>query len=383
MSAKKRDFYEVLGVSKSASGDEIKKAYRSLALKYHPDKNPGNKSAEEKFKEATEAFEVLSDDTKRKAYDQFGHAGVGQGGPGGPGGFGGGGFDFGGDGFSSVFGDIFGDIFGQAAGGRARSGGNRASRGSDLRYNLTVSFEEAAFGCEKTISVPKESACKTCKGSGARPGSTAETCGTCRGAGEIRFQQGFFTLSKTCHDCGGSGQTIKNKCPDCRGSGRKSETVKLSVKVPAGIEAGQRLKLRGEGEAGSNSGPAGDLYVVVEVAEHPLFKRDGMDIFLEVPISFTQAALGGEIEVPTLEGTVQLKIPSGTQNGKRFKLKSKGVTDLGGRDRGDQYVTVDVEVPSKLSAEQKDLLEKFAKLSGDSGAYPRANSFIQKMRDWF
>jgi molecular chaperone DnaJ len=246
-----------------------------------------------------------------------------------------------------------------------------------------VSFQEAAFGCEKTISVPKESACKTCQGSGARPGSSPETCTACRGAGEIRFQQGFFTLSKTCHECQGSGQMIKNKCPDCRGSGRKSETAKLSVKVPAGIESGQRLKLRGEGEAGLNGGPSGDLYVVIDVADHPLFSRDGTEVHIEVPISFTQAALGGEIDVPTLEGTVRLKIPAGTQNGKRFKLKGKGITDLSGRSRGDQYVTVEVEVPSKLTAEQRELLEKFAKLSGDSNAYPKSSSFIQKMRDWF
>jgi molecular chaperone DnaJ len=381
MSTKKRDYYEVLGVSKSASADEIKKAYRGLALQYHPDKNPGNKAAEDKFKEATEAYEVLSDDQKRKAYDQFGHAGLGQGGPGGPGGFGAGGFDFGGEGFSSVFGDIFGDIFGQAGGGRGRSG-TRASRGSDLRYNLTVSFQEAAFGCEKTVQIPKESACKTCQGSGARPGSTPETCTTCRGAGEIRFQQGFFTLSKTCHECQGSGQMIKNKCPDCRGSGRKSDTVKLQVKVPAGIEAGQRLKLRGEGEAGLHGGPTGDLYVVIDVSEHPLFTREGTEVHIEVPISFVQAALGAEIEVPTLEGTVKLKIPGGTQNGKRFKLKGKGITDLGGRGRGDQFVSVVVEVPTKLSQEQKDLLEKFSKLNAD-GAYPKANNFLQKMRDWF
>jgi molecular chaperone DnaJ len=375
MSQKKRDYYEVLGVSRTASPDELKKAYRKLALQFHPDKNPGDKAAEEKFKELSEAYEVLSDDTKRKTYDQFGHAGLGQG-AGGPGGF-----DFGGQGFGNindVFGDIFGDIFGGSGRGRGRT---RAARGSDLRYNLEIQFQEAAFGCEKTVTIPKENNCKTCSGSGARPGSQPETCGTCRGAGEIRFQQGFFTLSKTCPDCGGAGQTIKNKCPDCRGSGRRSESVKLQVKVPPGIDSGQRLKLRGEGEAGLHGGPSGDLYVVVEIVDHEFFKRDGYDIHCEVPISFTQAALGAEIEVPTLEGTVQLKIPSGTQNAKRFRLKGKGIAHLNARDRGDQYVTVFVEVPSKLNAEQKSLLEKFAAMSGES--YPQSQGFLSKMKDWF
>lgn len=382
--AGKRDYYELLGAPRTATPDELKKAYRKLALQYHPDKNPGNKAAEEKFKEISEAYEVLSDESKRRAYDQFGHAGVG-----GPGG-GPGGFDFGsafggqgGQGFSNlndIFGDIFSEVFG--AGGRGGAGrGSRAARGSDLRYNMSVTFEEAAFGCEKQISIPRESGCKTCGGSGAKAGTQAETCGTCRGAGEIRFQQGFFTLSKTCPDCAGQGTIIKQKCPDCRGQGRKTENVRLVVKVPAGIDSGQRLKLRGEGEPGVGGGPSGDLYVVIEVAEHALFQRDGYDVFCEVPVSITQAALGAEIDAPTLGGTVKLKIPAGTQPSKKFRLKGKGIAHLNGGDRGDHFVTVNVEIPQKLNPEQRQLLERFAAISGES--YPESQSFMKKMKDWF
>ncbi|HVJ65505.1 MAG TPA: molecular chaperone DnaJ [Bdellovibrionota bacterium] len=378
--ASKRDYYEVLGVAKTASAEELKKAYRKLAVQFHPDKNPGNPEAEAKFKEASEAYEVLSNAQKRQAYDQFGHAGA-------QAGFGGAGFGgFGGARGANPFGDlndIFGDIFSEVFGGGAGGGrgGSRATRGSDLRYNLGISFEEAAFGCEKTISVPRESTCKKCNGSGAKPGSSVTTCGSCRGTGEIRFQQGFFTLSKTCPDCGGQGSIIKDKCPDCRGSGRISETTKLSVKIPAGIDTGQRLKLRGEGEAGTNGGPAGDLYVVVEVAAHSIFERDGFDILCDVPISFPQAALGAEVDVPTLEGTVKLKIPAGTQSHKRFRLKNKGISHVGGRGRGDLFVTAMVEVPTKMSSEQRALLEKFAEISGES--FPESQSFIRRMKDLF
>ncbi|MBS1984434.1 MAG: molecular chaperone DnaJ [Bdellovibrionales bacterium] len=374
----KRDYYEILGVSRDASAEEIKKAYRKLALQYHPDRNPGDKAAEEKFKELSGAYEALSDPQKRQAYDQFGHAGA-------QGGFGGGGFDFGGQqGFSNIndlFGDIFSEVFGAGRGPGGGGGRSRAQRGSDLRYNLEVDFEEAAFGVEKTITLPRDATCKTCSGSGAKPGTSAETCSTCRGAGEIRFQQGFFTLSKTCPDCGGSGRTIKHKCHDCRGAGRISENVKLAVKIPAGIDNGQKLKLRGEGEAGANGGPAGDLYVVVEVKEHPFFTREGYDVLCDVPVSFVQATLGGDIDVPTLEGSVKLKIPAGTQNAKRFRLKAKGISHLNGRERGDLYVTVNVEVPTKLSNEQKQLLEKFAALSGEN--FPKSQGFMQRMKDWF
>lgn len=375
----KRDYYEVLGVSRTATVDEMKKAYRKLAVQYHPDKNPGNPEAEAKFKEASEAWEVLSNPQKRQAYDQFGHASS-------QAGFGGGGFGGAGRGGASPFGDlndIFGDIFSEVFGGQGggRGGAARAARGSDLRYNMTVTFEEAAFGCEKTISVPRESTCKTCKGSGAKPGSAVTTCSTCKGSGEIRFQQGFFTLSKTCPDCHGQGTIIKDKCSDCRGAGRTSETTKLAVKIPAGIDSGQRLKLRGEGEAGTNGGPAGDLYVVVEVASHSIFERDGFDIHCEVPVSFPQAALGAEVDVPTLEGTVKLKIPAGTQSHKRFRLKGKGIAHVNGRGRGDLMVTAIVEVPTHLNAEQRALLEKFAEISGES--FPNSQGFIRRMKDLF
>jgi len=378
MAGQKRDYYEILGVARTAASEDLKRAYRKLAVQFHPDKNPGDKASEEKFKEASEAYEVLSDPKKRQAYDQFGHS-AGQAG----------GFDFGqgfgGAGFGNlndIFGDIFSEVFGGARGqGGGRAGGARASRGSDLRYNMQISFEEAAFGCEKMITIPKEIVCKTCSGSGAKGGGQAETCNSCRGSGEIRFQQGFFTLSKTCPECNGSGKFIRNKCPDCRGTGRNIDNVKLSVKVPAGIDSGQKLKLRGEGEPGSIGGPAGDLYVVIEVKAHPFFQRDGYDVFCDVPVSFTQAALGSEIDTPTLEGSVKLKIPAGTQNSKRFRLKAKGIAHVDGRGRGDQYVTVLVEVPSKLSNEQRQLLEKFASLSGEN--YPESQGFMKKMKDWF
>lgn len=380
VSASKRDYYEVLGVSKSASAEELKKAYRKLALQHHPDRNQGDKAAEEKFKELSEAYEVLSNPEKRQAYDQFGHAGLGQGGPGGPGGFGGfGGFSSQGFGdINDIFGDIFSEVFGGGRGGRGRTRGGQ--RGSDLRYNLNISFKEAAFGCEKEIIIPKEVLCKKCSGSGAKAGTTPERCSTCNGVGEIRFQQGFFTLSKTCPDCGGQGTIIKQKCSECSGRGRHVEKVKLSVKVPAGIDSGQKLKLKNEGEAGIHGGPSGDLYVVIEVEEHPFFHRDGYDLYCNVPLSFTDASLGAEIDVPTIEGIVKLKIPPGTQSAKRFRLKDKGIAQLNGRGRGDQYVSVQVETPSKLNAEQKELLKKFAELSKDS--YPNTSSFFSKMKDW-
>jgi molecular chaperone DnaJ len=374
----KRDYYEILAVSRTASPEEIKKAYRKLAIQFHPDKNPGDKASEEKFKEASEAYEVLSDSSKRQSYDQFGHAAF-QGGAGGGNPFGGGGFGGGFSDLNDIFGDIFSEVFGGQAGAR---GGRRAGkRGSDLRFDLQVTFEEAAFGAEKEIVIAKDIACKTCNGSGAKPGTSAETCKSCRGAGEVRFQQGFFTLSKPCSECQGTGQVIAQKCSTCRGSGKKHEDVHLEVKIPAGIDSGQKLKLKGEGDPGSKGGPAGDLYVVIHVKDHPFFRRDGYEVFCEVPVSFTQAALGSEIEVPTLDGPVKLKIPAGTQSHKKFRLRNKGVSHLNGRDRGDQFVTVLVEIPTKLTGEQKALLERFSSLSQES--YPESQSFLDRMRDWF
>ncbi len=374
--AQKRDYYEVLGVSRSATAEDLKKSYRKLAVQFHPDKNPGDKSAEEKFKQIAEAYEVLGDPEKRKMYDQYGHA-ASQPGAGGPGGFD---FSQGFGGFGDIFGDIFSEVFG-AGGPRGAGRGSRVTRGSDLRFNMKIKFEEAAFGIEKVINIPKEVACKTCHGTGARPGTQPELCTHCNGAGEIRFQQGFFTLSKTCPECGGTGSRIKQKCGDCNGAGRTAENVKISVKVPAGIASGQKLKLRGEGEPGMQGGPSGDLYVYIEVDDHPFFERDGDDVHCEVPISFTQAALGAEIDVPTLEGIVKLKIPAGTQGNKRFRLKAKGIANISGRGRGDQYVTVQVEVPTKLTDRQRQLLKEFESISGKS--YPSADGFVQRMRDLF
>ena len=376
----KRDYYEILGVSRTATPDELKKAYRKLAIQFHPDKNPGDKASEEKFKEASEAYEVLSDAQKRQSYDQFGHAAF-QGGGGGGNPFGGGAGGFGGfSDLNDIFGDIFSEVFGGQGGG-ARGGRRAGKRGSDLRYDLQISFEEAAFGAEKEIVITKDVACKTCAGSGAKAGTNPETCKTCRGLGEVRFQQGFFTLSKTCSECQGTGSVIAHKCGTCKGSGKKHEEVHLEVKIPAGIDSGQKLKLKAEGDPGSKGGPAGDLYVVIHVKDHPFFRRDGYEVFCEVPVSFTQAALGADIDVPTLDGPVKLKIPTGTQSHKKFRLRNKGISHLNGRDRGDQYVTVLVEIPTRLSAEQKALLERFASLSQES--YPESQSFIDKMRDWF
>jgi len=375
----KKDYYDILGASRSASDDELKKAYRKKAVKYHPDKNPDNKEAEAKFKEAAEAYEVLSNKQKRQAYDQFGHAGVGgMGGGPGAGGFGGGAGGF--HDINDIFGDIFGDVFG-GGGGRSGRRTQRASRGSDLEYSLKISFKEAAFGGEKTISLRKESSCGTCSGSGAKPGHQPKTCQPCGGAGQIRYQQGFFSLSKTCPDCRGQGKVISHPCGDCRGQGVIDKKTSLAVKIPPGIDHGQRLKLRNEGESGRNGGPSGDLYVVMIVEEHEFFKRDSSDIYCEVPVSFVNAALGAEIEVPTMEGAIKMKIPAGTQNAKRFRLKNKGIQQLNSNSRGHQYVDVLVEVPTKLSTKQKKLLEEFSALSGES--YPKSDGFLHRMKDWF
>ncbi|MEK7713243.1 MAG: molecular chaperone DnaJ [Deltaproteobacteria bacterium] len=366
----KRDYYEVLGVHKNASDAEIKKAYRRLALQHHPDKNPGNKESEEKFKELAEAYEIISDPEKRARYDQFGHAGENFGGFRPEEGFGG----FSGD-VGDVFGDIFGDVF-RGRGGRPRG----AERGSDLRYNLEISFDEAAFGTEAHIKIPRAQECAQCKGSGAKPGTSPTVCPTCGGTGQVRFQQGFFSVSRTCSQCRGEGRIIKDRCPECAGEGRVRVSKTLSIKVPAGVETGSRLRLQGEGEAGSRGGPSGDLYVVITVKEHPIFTRDGEDVLCDVPIFFTQAALGAEIDVPTIEGKVKMKVPQGTQSGAHFRLKGKGIARLGGYGRGDQIVKVIVETPTKLTQRQKELLDEFAKISGHD-VNPMSKSFFDKVRN--
>lgn len=369
--ADKRDYYEVLGVPRDADEKALKKSYRALAHQFHPDKNPGDKTAEEKFKEASEAYAVLADPEKRAHYDRFGHAADMPG-------FGG----FQGQGpygvnIQDIFGDIFGDLFG---GGRPRRGG--ASRGSDLRYHMEVSFEEAAFGVSKDITIPRLEDCSTCSGSGARPGSKPKMCNGCGGTGEIRVTQGFFAIAKTCPQCGGAGRVVDKPCEDCQGRGQREQSRTLSVKVPAGINDGTRLRFVGEGEGGRGGGPRGDLYVVLAIKEHPLFARDEEHVLCEVPISFPQAALGCSLEVPTLDGKVSMKIPAGTQPGSVFRLKGKGIPLLRGQGRGDQLVKVRLEVPKELDDEQRGLLEKFAAASGDS-VHPEHKSFFDKVKELF
>lgn len=370
----KRDYYEVLGVQKNTSKDEIKKAYRKLAMQYHPDKNPGNPAAEAKFKEASEAAEVLCDDEKKARYDQLGHAGM-NGQSGGASGFQGG--DFG------DFGDIFGDIFGDMLGGGKRRGGRRSQGrpGDDLQMGIDIDFSEAAFGCEKTISITKNIKCDTCNGSGAKAGSNPTTCDYCHGHGEVRRQQGFFTVASTCPKCNGSGQVIKDPCATCNGQGKKKKKVDLQVKIPAGIDEGQRLKLSNEGDAGVLGGPNGDLYVVINIKPHEIFEREQFDVHCTVPISFSKAALGAEIEVPTLSGKVALKIPAGTQSGVKMRLKGKGIQRLGGYGIGDQIVSIHVETPTKISAEQKELFTRLSELDHQSN--PMSRGFFDKVKDLF
>ena len=340
----KRDYYEVLGVQKNANDQQIKSAYRKLALQYHPDRNQGNKAAEEKFKEAAEAYAILADAEKRTRYDRFGHAGVSP--------QAGAGFDpstF--AGFEDIFGGIFGDFF-----GGGRRGG--PERGSDLRYDLEITFEESAKGVETTITVPRLETCESCHGSGSAPGSTPTTCPQCQGRGEQRFQQGFFTVARTCSRCRGTGRVITKPCPTCKGDGRVQQERKLTVKIPPGIAHGQRLRLHGEGEGGTAGGPAGDLYVFVEVAEHAFFRRDGNDLAVEIPLNFTTLALGGSVDVPTLDEKESFKIPEGTQSGTTFRLRGKGMPDVSGRGRGDLYFTVQAVTPKKLTKEQRAALEQ-------------------------
>ncbi len=370
----KRDYYEVLGVAKNASDDEIKKAYRKLAMKHHPDRNPDDKSAEEKFKEAKEAYEVLSDADKRAAYDQFGHEGVNpQGGSGGFGGFGGaGGFDF-----SDIFEGIFGGA--GAGGGRGRS---NVYRGADLRYNLEITLEEAARGTETKIRIPTLEECETCHGSGAKPGTQPTTCPTCQGHGQVRMQQGFFSIQQTCPRCHGSGKIIAEPCDTCHGQGRIKKHKTLSVKIPAGVDEGDRIRLAGEGEAGVNGGPPGDLYVQIHLKAHALFKRDGDDLHCEMPVSFATAALGGEVEIPTLDGHARLKVAPETQSGQILRLKGKGIKGVRSSSPGDLYCHVVVETPVKLSSRQKELLREFESLSQQNNN-PKAQSFMDRVKEFF
>jgi molecular chaperone DnaJ len=366
----KRDYYEVLGVSKDVDAADLKKAYRREAMKHHPDRNPDDPKAEEKFKEANEAYEVLSDDQKRAAYDRFGHAGVdGQSGMGGGGG---------GSNFSDIFGDVFGDIFG---GGGGRRGG--PSRGSDLRYNLELDLEEAVKGTSTQIKIPTLVSCKTCSGSGAKAGSKPVTCTTCAGHGQVRMQQGFFSVQQTCPNCRGRGTIIADPCKTCHGQGRVEETKTLQVKVPAGVDTGDRIRLTGEGEAGDAGGPSGDLYVQVHVRDHAIFKREGADLYCEVPIDFVDAALGGELEVPTLDGRVKLKVPAETQTGKLFKLRGKGVTPVRGGGVGDLLCRVVVETPVSLTNKQKEMLRDFQASMKGGKFSPKQSSWLDGVKKFF
>ena len=377
MAEQKRDYYEVLGVSRSASEDEIKKAYRKLAKKYHPDLNPGNAEAEQKFKEVNEAYEVLSDSNKKARYDQFGFAGVdpnygaGAGGGGGFGGFTD--FDFG------DLGDIFGSFFGGGFGGSTRSSRNGPQRGESIRVGVTVSFEEAAFGCEKEVTVDRVDQCPTCKGSGCEPGTTPEVCTQCGGSGQVQQRRqtpmGVFATTTTCPKCGGRGKIIHSPCKDCNGTGQQRKRKTIQVNIPAGIDNGQTISLRGQGNAGRNGGPAGDLLITVTVRPHQLFRREGNDVLCEAPITFTQAVLGGEMEIPTIDGKVKYDIPEGTQTGTTFRLRGKGIPNLNGRGRGDQYVTVYIETPRNLNREQKEALKKFSQSLGEHNYEARKNFF--------
>ena len=372
----KRDFYEILGVNKDANDDEIKKAYRKLAMKFHPDRNPDNPKAEEHFKEAKEAYEILSDASKRTAYDQYGHAGVDQqAGMGGAGGFGGG--------FADAFGDIFGDIFGGAGGGRG--GRSNVYRGADLRYNLEISLEEAARGTETKIRIPTMAECDTCHGSGAKTGTKPETCPTCAGHGQVRMQQGFFSIQQACPKCHGSGKVIANPCGTCSGSGRIKQYKTLAVKIPSGVDEGDRIRLTGEGEAGVNGGPSGDLYVVIQIKAHSVFQRDHNDLHCEMPISFTTAALGGEIEIPTLDGHAKIKIPPETQSGKVFRLRGKGIKGVRSSTHGDLMCHMVVETPVNLTERQRELLRELETLNEQDGARhnPRTKSWMDKMKQFF
>ena len=365
----KRDYYETLGISREASEQDIKSAYRRLAVKYHPDKNPGNKEAEEKFKEAAEAYSVLSDPEKRDRYDRFGHSGM-------AGGF---------SGFDPTtfadFGDILGDFFGfgDIFGGRRRGG---PERGADLRYDLKIAFGEAAFGVKTKIKIPRQDVCGSCNGRGTAKGKDPVVCSACHGTGQVRYQQGFFSISRSCGSCNGQGKVIRDPCAACQGHGRVRKEKVLEVKIPAGVDNGARLRISGEGEAGTHGGPPGDLYVVIYVEEHPFFQRQGDNIYCQIPIGLTQAVLGAEVTVPTLEGEEKLKIPEGTQSGTVFRLRNKGTVSLGERGRGDQFVAVNVAIPTKLTKEQRHLFEQLAKVSHEEEVSQERNLF-EKVKDIF
>jgi len=365
--ASKRDFYEILEIERSADGETIKKSFRKLALRFHPDRNPGDSEAEARFREISEAYQVLSDAEQRARYDRYGHAAFeGQGA----------GFDFSASGFEDLFGDIFNEFFGGGGGG----GRTRRRRGEDLSYTLRVSFEESAFGCDKEISVPRAVPCEDCKGTGGKGGAAPEKCKPCRGMGQVRFQQGFFSIAKTCGRCNGRGRVVKEPCNGCRGSGRVRKQQTLQVRVPSGVDSGTRLKLRGEGEA-TSAGTAGDLYVVIAVDEHEVFRRDGNNVLCHVTIGIAQAALGTELDVPTLDGPVKMKVKAGTQSGAVFRMRGRGVPDLHGYGRGDQLTRVDVATPKKLTTRQRELLEEFAAISGEEA--PESKGFFDKVREKF
>ncbi len=357
----------MLGVGRNVTDEELKKAYRKLAVQHHPDKNPGNKAAEEKFKEISEAYEVLRDPEKRRAYDTYGHAGTS-----------GTGFDFASAGFGDIFGDNFEDFHG-TGGGR---GGRRAPRGADLRFNLEISFEESVFGKETKIKIPRWEFCAACGGTGAKSSSDIKTCPTCRGKGQIRFQQGFFTVSRTCTHCGGEGRTVSSPCPKCHGKKKVQKERTLQIKIPAGVETGSRLRLAGEGEPGPSGGPAGDLYVFLSVKEHPIFTRDGDDIIMEQRISFTQAALGAKIEIPTLKEPATINIAPGTQSGTKFRLKGYGVPNVRGYGIGDQITHIRVDIPTRLTARQRELLEEYSRIGGDEDAED-SKGFMDKVKNLF
>ena len=374
----KRDFYEVLGVDKGASADEIKKAYRKKAKEFHPDRNADNPDAEAQFKEANEAYEVLKDAEKKAAYDRFGHAafegGMGGGGPRG-------GHPGQGD-FASAFSDVFDDLFGDFMGGRGGGGRQRAARGADLRYNLRVTLEEAYSGLQKTINVPTAVQCDACEGSGAEGGVEPTTCPTCSGMGKVRAQQGFFTVERTCPTCSGLGQIIKNPCKACGGQGRIEKDRALSVNIPAGVETGTRIRLAGEGEAGMRGGPAGDLYIFIEVSKHALFEREGSNLFCRVPVSMTSAALGGDIEVPTIDGgRSRVKVPAGSQSGRQMRLRGKGMPALRGGGNGDMFIELAVETPVNLTSRQKELLREFEDLSEENN--PESSSFFKSVKNFW